>query len=132
MFLSTLAPRGLAIHARKPLVQRGSSRDNDDIEYEDFPEGFADRIPWTSERRMVEGLDGEPTVLVDHDVAMVWVPYYFTVDGRLSHVGTNICTLVCRDWDGEGEGKERWLVVSATDTAREPSDEDRKKHGARS
>ena len=127
MFLSTIAPRGLAIHARKPMQGRPNASD---IQYEDFPEGFADRIPWNGEKKMVEGLNGEPTVLIDHDIAMVWTPYYFTVDGQLSHVGTNICSLLCRNW--YGNGPEHWLVVSVTDTARSPSDEDSRKHEARS
>ena len=44
-----------------------------------------------------EAFDGEPTVLVDGDVAVVWGRYVFDVDGARSHVGTDAFTLVRTD-----------------------------------
>jgi hypothetical protein len=128
-FLSTLSPTGTACHARAMVGKT--------FEYESFPAGFADRIPWSSAPgELEEGLDGEPTVLVDHDLAMVWCPYWFRVKGALSHVGTNCFTLMRGDWgggergeNGEGEGKVEWKICGMTDTARVPSEEDRRRLG---
>ncbi|MEN3748702.1 nuclear transport factor 2 family protein [Sphingomonas sp. HF-S3] len=35
-----------------------------------------------------------PAIEVDGDLAMVWVPYVFLIDGRVSHCGTNHADLV--------------------------------------
>jgi len=51
------------------------------------------------ERAMTEAFDGEPTVLVAGDVAMVWAPYVFHVDGELSHTGIDVFNLL-RTEDG--------------------------------
>ena len=72
-----------------------------------------------------ECIDGEATVMVDHDIAMVWTPYYFRRQGKLSHVGTNIFNLVKIFKNGgnvEGTGEWEWKIVTALDTAREPSE----------
>lgn len=37
---------------------------------------------------------GRPAIEVDGNVAMVWAPYVFTVNGKLSHCGTNHVGLV--------------------------------------
>lgn len=36
-----------------------------------------------------EKLVGRPAIEIDGDMAMVWAPYVFTVDGKVSHCGTN-------------------------------------------
>ena len=41
-----------------------------------------------------EAWDGEPTVLIDGDVAVVWGRYTFDVDGARSHTGTDAFCLV--------------------------------------
>ena len=38
--------------------------------------------------RMVERITS-PAIEIDGDMAMVWAPYTFTIDGKLSHCGTN-------------------------------------------
>ena len=48
---------------------------------------------------MKEVFDGEPTVFVDGDVAMVWAPYVFYRDGALSHTGVDVFNLL-RTEDG--------------------------------
>ena len=44
--------------------------------------------------RRVERFVGTPAVEVDGDIAMVWPPFDFTVDGKLSHCGVNHFSLV--------------------------------------
>jgi len=41
-----------------------------------------------------EAFDGEPTVLVHGDVAMVWAPYVFDKDGKRSHTGVDVFNLL--------------------------------------
>ena len=48
---------------------------------------------------MRESFDGEPTVMIDGDVAIVWAPYSFEVDGALSHTGVDVFNLL-RTEDG--------------------------------
>ncbi|MEX1025474.1 MAG: nuclear transport factor 2 family protein [Planctomycetota bacterium] len=48
---------------------------------------------------MKETFDGEPTVLVAGDVAMVWAPYLFSMNGELSHSGVDLFNLL-RTEDG--------------------------------
>lgn len=54
-----------------------------------------------------------PTVNIDHDVAVIWAPYVFTVNGKMDHCGTNIFTLYRKDG--------RWLVSNVADTGRQDS-----------
>ena len=121
-FRATLAPYGTACHGRK-LVGTGLG-----FSHEAFPEAFADRIPWDTPAGVLEeGLDGAPTVLIDHDLAMVWTPYWFTNAGKLTHVGTNCFTLLKAVWE-EG-GKDEWKICGLTDTGRAPTEEDRRRLG---
>ena len=43
--------------------------------------------------RIVETL-GTPAIEIDEDVALVWAPYTFTIDGKLSHCGYDHFDLV--------------------------------------
>jgi hypothetical protein len=47
-----------------------------------------------------------PKVEVDGDVAMVWTPYDFHLNGEFSHCGTDIFTML--------KGPEGWQVASIT------------------
>lgn len=53
----------------------------------------------------------DPLVKVDDDVAMVWAPYRFMLDGKLHHCGTDAFSLVRMDG--------RWLIAAVADTSRE-------------
>jgi hypothetical protein len=53
----------------------------------------------------------DPLVKVDNDVAMVWAPYRFMLDGKLHHCGTDAFSLVRMDG--------RWLIAAVADTSRE-------------
>ena len=50
----------------------------------------------------------DPLVRIDHDLAMVWAPFEFLVDGKPDHCGTDLFGLVRSD------GK--WLIASIADT----------------
>lgn len=69
---------------------------------------FAGRLP-AGTQRLEERLTG-PAVEIDGDIAMIWSPYVFLIDGKLSHCGTNHVDLV-RDAGG-------WKVLNVTWTQR--------------
>jgi hypothetical protein len=51
-----------------------------------------------------------PLVRIDNDLAVVWAPFEFLVDGKVDHCGTDLFNLVRAD------GK--WLIASVADTGR--------------
>jgi hypothetical protein len=72
-------------------------------------EDFADRVgkPGTTQ---IEERIHDPLVRIDHDLAVVWAPFEFLVDGKVDHCGTDLFNLVRID------GK--WLIASVADTGR--------------
>jgi hypothetical protein len=52
----------------------------------------------------------DPLVRVDNDLAVVWAPFEFRIDGKLDHCGTDLFSLV------HIEGK--WLIGSLSATLR--------------
>jgi hypothetical protein len=72
-------------------------------------EAFADRVgrPGTTQ---IEERIHDPLVRIDNDLAMVWAPFDFLVDGKVDHCGTDLFNLVRKD------GK--WLIASVADTGR--------------
>jgi len=72
-------------------------------------EAFADRVgrPGTTQ---IEERIHDPLVRIDNDLAMVWAPFEFLVDGQVDHCGTDLFNLVRKD------GK--WLIASIADTGR--------------
>ena len=72
-------------------------------------ESFADRVgrPGTTHNR--ESIH-DPLVRIDNDVAVVWAPFDYSIDGTIDHCGTDLFDMV------KVEGK--WLVASVTDTGR--------------
>jgi Putative lumazine-binding len=52
----------------------------------------------------------DPLVRVDNDLAVVWAPFEFLVDGKVDHCGTDLFNLV------RTEGK--WIIASIADTGR--------------
>jgi hypothetical protein len=52
----------------------------------------------------------DPLVRVDHDLAVVWAPFEFRIDGKLDHCGTDSFSLV------RNNGK--WLIGSLSATLR--------------
>ena len=51
----------------------------------------------------------DPLVRVDHDLAVVWAPFEFRINGKLDHCGTDLFSLV---HDG------KWLIASLSATLR--------------
>ena len=52
----------------------------------------------------------DPLVRVDGDIAMVWAPYEFLVDGKVRHCGTDVVNLV--------RMSGRWLIAGIADNSR--------------
>ena len=50
----------------------------------------------------------DPLVRIDNDLAVVWAPFDFYVDGKVDHCGTDLFNLVRVD------GK--WIIASVADT----------------
>ncbi|KAN0103172.1 hypothetical protein V8E51_011485 [Hyaloscypha variabilis] len=55
-------------------------------------------------------------VRIDHDLAVVWTPYEFRRGGVVSHVGTNVFSLVREGAEG------RWVICWVSDTWRVPEE----------
>jgi hypothetical protein len=72
-------------------------------------EAFAERVgkPGTTQ---IEERIHDPLVRIDNDLAMVWAPFEFLVDGKVDHCGTDLFNLVREDG--------RWLIASVADTGR--------------
>ena len=70
-------------------------------------DAFADRVgrPGTTQ---IEERIHDPLVRIDNDLAMVWAPFEFLIDGKVDHCGTDLFNLVRKD------GK--WLIASIADT----------------
>ena len=72
-------------------------------------DAFAERVGRPGTTHIEERIH-DPLVRIDHDLAVVWAPFEFLVDGRIDHCGTDLFTLVRKD------GK--WLIASVADTGR--------------
>ena len=95
---------------KKPLLNGGTMvlmRDGKPVQmtFEDFAKRVA-----TPDTARIEERIHDPLVRVDHDLAVVWAPFEFLVDGKVDHCGTDLFNLVRTD------GK--WLIASIADTGR--------------
>jgi hypothetical protein len=72
-------------------------------------EAFAERVGRPGTTHIQERID-HPLVRIDSDLAMVWAPFEFLVDGKMDHCGTDLFNLVRTDG--------RWLIASIADTGR--------------
>jgi hypothetical protein len=95
---------------RKPLLTGGTMvlmRDGKptQITFDDF----AARVGKPGTTHIEERIH-DPLVRIDHDLAMVWAPFEFLVDGKVDHCGTDLFNLIRLD------GK--WLIASVADTGR--------------
>jgi hypothetical protein len=70
-------------------------------------EAFADRVgkPGTTQ---IEERIHNPLIRIDNDLAVVWAPFDFLVDGKVDHCGTDLFNLVRVDG--------RWMIASVADT----------------
>jgi hypothetical protein len=72
-------------------------------------EAFAERVGKPGKTHIEERIH-DPLVRIDRDLAVVWAPFEFLVDGKLDHCGTDLFNLV------QDDGK--WLIASVADTGR--------------
>jgi hypothetical protein len=70
-------------------------------------DAFADHFSKPIKAHMEERIH-DPLVRTDHDLAMVWAPFEFLVDGKPDHCGTDLFNLV------QTGGK--WLIAGIADT----------------
>jgi len=70
-------------------------------------EAFADRVGKPGKTQIEERIHN-PLVRIDNDLAVVWAPFEFLVDGKVDHCGTDLFNMVRMD------GK--WLIASVADT----------------
>jgi hypothetical protein len=61
-------------------------------------------------KQKIEERIGTPQVMVDHELAMVWAPYTFLLDGKLHHCGTDVFNLVRVDG--------HWRIAAIADNSR--------------
>jgi len=72
-------------------------------------EDFATRVGKPGTTKIEERIH-DPHIRNDNDLAVVWAPFEFLVDGKVDHCGTDLFNLVRKD------GK--WLIASVADTGR--------------
>ena len=70
-------------------------------------EAFAERVGKPGTTRIEERIH-DPLVRIDNDLAVVWTPFDFLVDGKVDHCGTDLFNLVRVDG--------RWTIASVADT----------------
>ena len=70
-------------------------------------DAFADRLGGT---QRIEERIHDPLVKIDDDLAIVWAPYDFILEGKEDHCGTDLFTLAKRDG--------RWLISGLADNSR--------------
>jgi len=95
---------------KKPLLSGGTMvlmRDGkpSQMTFEDF----AERLGKPGTTRIEERIH-DPLVRIDHDLAVVWAPFEFLVDGKVDHCGTDLFTVV--------RTGGQWVVASVADTGR--------------
>ncbi len=72
-------------------------------------EAFAERVGRPGTTKIEERIH-DPMIRIDNDLAVVWAPFEFLVDGKVDHCGTDLFNLV------RSNGK--WLIASVADTGR--------------
>ncbi|MGE5322134.1 MAG: nuclear transport factor 2 family protein [Actinomycetota bacterium] len=72
-------------------------------------DAFAELVARPGKARIEERIH-HPLVRIDNDLAVVWAPFEFLVDGKVDHCGTDLFNLVRTD------GK--WLIAGVADTGR--------------
>jgi hypothetical protein len=72
-------------------------------------DAFADMVGKPGKAQIEERIH-DPLVRIDNDLAVVWAPFEFLVDGKVDHCGTDLFNLVHTD------GK--WIIASVADTGR--------------
>lgn len=76
-------------------------------------EEFADRVGKPGTTKIEERIH-DPLIRIDNDLAVVWAPFEFLVDGKVDHCGTDLFNLVRVDG--------QWIIASVADTGRKDCD----------
>lgn len=76
-------------------------------------EDFATRVGKPGTTQIQERIH-DPLIRIDHDLAVVWAPFEFFVDGKVDHCGTDLFNLVRVDGN--------WIIASVADTGRKDCD----------
>jgi Putative lumazine-binding len=71
-------------------------------------DAFVDRLP--SGTQKLEERIHDPLIRIDNDIAVIWAPYEFLLEGKLDHCGTDLVNLVHRDG--------HWLISAIGDNSR--------------
>jgi hypothetical protein len=72
-------------------------------------EEFANRLGKPGTTQIQERIH-DPLVRIDNDLAVVWAPFEFLVDGKVDHCGTDLFNVVRADG--------QWVIASVADTGR--------------
>jgi hypothetical protein len=72
-------------------------------------EEFADRVGRPGKAHIEERIH-DPLIRIDNDLAVVWAPFEFLVDGKVDHCGTDLFNMVKQDGN--------WTIASIADTGR--------------
>jgi hypothetical protein len=72
-------------------------------------EDFAIRLGKPGTTQIQERIH-DPLVRIDNDLAVVWAPFEFLVDGKVDHCGTDLFNVVRADG--------QWVIASVADTGR--------------
>jgi hypothetical protein len=72
-------------------------------------DAFAERVGKPGTTHIEERIH-DPLVRIDNDLAVVWAPFEFLIDGKVDHCGTDLFNLVRQGG--------RWLIASVADTGR--------------
>lgn len=72
-------------------------------------ENFANRVA-TSGTTHIEERIYDPHVRIDHDLAVVWSPFNFFINGKLDHCGRDLFNLTQKNG--------RWQIVALAATTR--------------
>jgi hypothetical protein len=72
-------------------------------------EDFATRVGKPGTTKIEERIH-DPLIRIDNDLAVVWAPFEFLVDGKVDHCGTDLFNLVRVDG--------QWIIASVADTGR--------------
>jgi hypothetical protein len=70
---------------------------------------FATRVGKPGTTKIQERIH-DPLIRIDHDLAVVWAPFEFLVDGKVDHCGTDLFNLVHTD--------NKWIIATVADTGR--------------
>jgi hypothetical protein len=70
-------------------------------------EAFVERVGKSGTTQIEERIHN-PLVRIDNDLAMVWAPFDFLVEGKVDHCGTDLFALVRVD--------RKWMIASVADT----------------